>query len=208
MAEVPEEVVVAIEAEDRATPSLVGIGRAFILLGANIGYVTRELGIQNPALNQLIGVFQLVGHAIRIVTSLKTIYAAITRLVAVSETQQAAATAGVTAATGAYTGAATTATAANLGLAASFRVLWASIGPIGWLMLAIGLIGGAAAGYALAGGFAPRTPGIPAVGVGPFQEPMVNITVNVDKLSTKGDISDTVDEMATLWHRQVRRYRA
>ena len=201
--------MVAIEAEDRATPSLVGIGRAFILLGANIGYVTRELGIQNPALNQLIGAFQLVGHAIRIVTSLKTIYAAITRLVATSEVQQAAATAGVTATTGAYTGAATAATAANLGLAASFRVLWASIGPIGWLMLAIGLIGGAAAGYAFAGGFGGGGGrGIPALGQGPYQEPMVNITVNVDKLSVKEDVRNTVDEMATLWHRQVRRYRA
>jgi len=206
MAEVPEEVVVAIEAEDRATPSLVGIGRAFILLGANIGYVTRELGIQNPALNQLIGAFQLIGHAIRIVTSLKTIYAAITRLVAVSETQQAAATAGVTAVTGAYTGAATTATMANLGLAASFRALWAAMGPIGWLMLAIGIIGGAAAGYALAGGFAPRTPGIPALGQGPYQEPMVQINIANANMSTKRDIEETVSDMATLWYQQTRKY--
>jgi len=85
VAEVPEEVVVAIEAEDRATPSLVSVGRAFILLGANIGYVTRELGIQNPVINAMISTFQMIGHIVRIVTSLKTIYAWVTRLVTVSE---------------------------------------------------------------------------------------------------------------------------
>ena len=208
MAEVPEEVVVAIEAEDRATPSLVSVGRAFILLGANIGYVTRELGIQNPVINAMISTFQMIGHIVRIVTSLKTIYAAITRLVTVSETQQAAATAGAAAATGAYAGAATTATAANIGLAASFRILWASIGPIGWLMLAIGLIGGAAAGYAFAGGFAPRpAAGMPALGEGPFQEPKVNINIQNANFRTKQEALESVQNMGTLWYEQMRRYR-
>jgi len=208
VAEVPEEVVVTLEADDRATPKIHGLGRSLVLLGSNIAYVTRELGIQSPIIDTVVRGILLMGHVARALTAAKTVLAAITTYLTAAEARQAAATAGAAATTGAYTGAATAATAANLGLAASFRVLWASIGPIGWLMLAIGLIGGAAAGYAFAGGFAPRpAAGMPALGEGPFQEPRVNINIQNANFRTKQEALESVQNMGTLWYEQMRRYR-
>lgn len=187
MAEVPEEVVVTIEADDRATPKLSTVGRNLVLLGANIAYVTRELGIQNPVIDQTVKMILIMGHIARAAAAAKTLLAA---------------------ATTAYTGTAAAATAANYGLAASFRALWASMGPLGLVLLGIGLLAGGIAGYALAGGFSPKAGGgVAAVGGGPYQEPMVQINVNVDKMSTKRDVEETVKDMATLWHQQTRRYK-
>jgi len=208
LAEVPEEVVITLEADDRATPKLSGVGRSLVLLGSNIAFVTRELGIQNPALDQIVRLILLVGHVARAAAAAKAVLAAVTQFLTGVEVRHAAVTTSAAAATGAYTGTAAAATAANYGLAASFVALNAAIGPIGWVLLGLGMLGAGLAGYALGGGFGGGGGGIHTLGQGPYQEPMVNINVNVDKLSTKQDIQDTVDEMATLWHHQTRRYKS
>ena len=185
MAEVPEEVVVAIEADDRATPKLASVGRSFVLLGSNIAYVTRELGIQSPFIDAVVRGILLIGHVARLASAAKFLLAA---------------------ATGTYTGAAATATAANYGLAASFRALWAAMGPLGWVLLGIGLLGAGLAGYALGGGFGRGGGAIPALGQGPYQEPMVQINIANANMNTKRDIEETVRDMTTLWYQQTRKY--
>ena len=208
MAEVPEEVVVAIEADDRATPTLTGVGRSLVLLGSNIAYVTRELGIQNPALTQIINAILLLGHIVRAAAAAQRLLAAAQAILTGTQVAGTAATAGQAAATGAYTGAAATATAVNYGLAASFRAVMAAMGPVGWLLLGLGLLGAGVAGYALGGGFAPRpAAGMPALGEGPFQEPKVNINIQNANFRTKQEALESVQNMGTLWYEQMRRYR-
>jgi len=206
LAELPEEVIVTVEAEDRATPSLVSIGRAFILLGANIGYVTRELGIQNPALDQAIRAFQLVGHVIRLVTSLKTILATVTSFLTVTQAAETRTIYQASMGNFQYSVSATTAAAANIGLATSFRLLMASMGPLGWAMLAIGLVGAGIAGYALArtagGAAAPATPA-PMIGGGPY----IQINMGSVSMNTRRDIEETVTDLGTHLHAQMRTFR-
>ena len=209
MAEVPEEVVVTIEAQDNATPTISGVGRSIVLLGANLAYVTRELGIQNPALDRVLSGILLIGHVARAAAAAKTLLGIATHFLTAAEVGNATATFASSVQWAAYSAMAGTATAANYGLASSFIALNAAMGPIGWALLAIGIGAAALGGYAMAGGFSPGGGGggMPAVGGGPYSEPMVNIQVYVDKLATRQDVEDTVHEMATSWYRQTRRYK-
>jgi len=207
IAEVPEEVVVTLDADDRATPKLTGVGRSFLMLGANIAYVTRELGIQSPVIDKVVSAFQLVGHVIRIVTSLKTILAAVTSLLTTTQAAETVTLYQATVGNFSYSVSATTAAAANLGLAASFRVLMASMGPLGWAMLGVGLVGAGVAGYALGGGFAARPAAAPAefpvAGGGPW----IQVNIANANMNTKRDIEDTVTDLGTHFYRQTRLYR-
>jgi len=208
IAEVPEEVVIALEADDRATPTLTGVGRSLVLLGSNIAYVTRELGIQNPVLTGIINAILFLGHVVRAASAAQRLLATANAILTGTQVAGTAATAGQAAVTGAYTGAAATATAVNYGLAASFRAVMAAMGPIGWALLAIGLIGAGVAGYALGGGFAPRpAAGMPTLGEGPFQEPKVSINIQNANFQTKQAALESVQKMGTLWFEQMRRYR-
>jgi len=208
LAEVPEEVVVTIEADDRATPALTSVGRSIVLLGANLAYVTRELGIQNPVLDRVINGILLIGHVVRAAAAAKTLLGMATHFLTASEVSNVGATFASSVQWQAYSVMAGEATVANYGLATSFAALNAAMGPIGWALLAIGLGAAAIGGYALAGGFSPHGGGgMPAVGGGPYAEPMVNIQVNVEKLATREDIEETVHSMATSWYRQTRRYK-
>ena len=208
MAEVPEEVVVTIEAQDNATPTISGVGRSIVLLGANLAYVTRELGIQNPALDRVINGILLIGHIARAAAAAKTLLGVATHFLTAAEVGNASATFASSVQWGAYSAMAGTATAANYGLATSFAALNAAMGPIGWALLAIGIGAAAIGGYAMAGGFGSKGGGgMQAVGGGPYSEPMVNIQVNVEKLATREDIEETVHSMATSWYRQTRRYK-
>jgi len=206
LAEVPEEVVITLEADDRATPSLSSVGRSLVLLGSNIAFVTRELGIQSPVVDRLIHGILLLGHVARAVTAAKQVLAVVTTYLAAAETKHAAATAGAAAANMGYTGTAAAATAANYGLAASFAAVNAAMGPVGWALLGLGLLAAGVAGYALGGGFG-QGGGIPAVGQGPYQEPMVQINIANANMNTKRDIEETVNDMATQWYQQMRKYR-
>jgi hypothetical protein len=205
MSEVPEEVVVTLDADDRATPKLTGVGRSFLMLGANIAYVTKELGIQSPVIDSVVNALQLVGHVIRIVTSLKTILAAVTSILSGSQAAETMTIYAATAGNFSYSVSATTATAANLGLAASFRILLASMGPMGWAMLAIGIAGAGVAGYALgrgAGGAAPAAPS-PMVGGGPY----IQINMGSVSMNTRRDIEETVNDLGTQLFVQMRTIR-
>lgn len=208
MAEVPEEVVVAIEADDRATPTLTGVGRSLVLLGSNIAYVTRELGIQNPALNQIINAILLLGHIVRAAAAAQRLLAAANAILTGTQVSSAAATGAQAAATTGYTAAAAGATATNYGLAASFAAVNAALGPVGWALIGLGLLGAGVAGYALAGGFAPRpAAGMPALGGGTYQEPLVSINIQNANFRTKQEALESVQNMGTLWYQQMRRYR-
>jgi len=208
LAEVPEEVVITVEADDRATPKLSGVGRSLVLLGSNIAFVTRELGIQSPVVDKIVQGILLLGHVARAVTAAKQVLAVVTTYLAAAETTHAAATAGSAAANMGYTGTAAAATAANYGLAASFAAVNAAMGPVGWALLGLGLLAAGVAGYALGGGFGRGGGGgIPAVGQGPYQEPMVQINIANANMNTKRDVEETVNDMATQWYQQMRKYR-
>lgn len=178
-----EEVTILVDAEDEATPTLSQVGRSMAMLAVNVAWVTRALGDQSPAAAQLSGALLTFAHLLRMVTALKTLYIAV----------------------------AGSATAANYGLAASFAAVNAAMGPLGWALIGLGLLGAGVAGYALAGGFGGGAAGRPAVagvGQGPFREPLTQtIIVNVDKIATKQEVKELVDEMATLWYQEMRRYR-
>jgi hypothetical protein len=208
LAEVPEEVVIAVEADDQATPKLSTIGRSFVLLGSNIALVTKALGIQSPILDKLVQGILLIGHVARAAAAAKTILAAITNYLTASQTAEAASTGASAAATTGYAAAAAGATAANYGLAASFAAVNAALGPIGWALIGLGLLAAGVAGYAMAGGFGGRGGGgIQAVGEGPYQELMVQINIANANMNTKRDVEETVTDMATQWYQQMRKYR-
>jgi len=82
MAQVPEEVVINIEADDRATPKLSGVGRSLVLLGSNVSYVARAFGIQNAVVDSAVGAILTLGHIVRAITAAKTILATITTYLA------------------------------------------------------------------------------------------------------------------------------
>jgi hypothetical protein len=232
LAEVPEEVVVAIEADDRATPTLTGVGRSLVLLGANISYVTRELGIHNPVVDAMVRGILLVGHVVRAASAAQRLLAAAQAFLTTTQVAgtaaagaQATASAALTtaqvagtAATGAqavatagYTATAAGATAANFSLAASFVALNAALGPVGWALIGIGVLLAGVAGYAAAGGFGGGAGaaggGMAAVGTGPYQEPYVNINIREANFSTKRDAQDTVKDIGTILYQEIRRYR-
>lgn len=221
--EIPEEVVIAIEGEDRATPTFRQVGRSFVLLGANLAYLTRELGIQSPLINTIAQASLTLGHAMRLVTAAQSIYNMVASLTAPIQAAQAASSAavavsGYTASQAmavqagmnyVFTGSAVAATTANIGLAASFHALFISMGPIGWALMGISAVLGVVSGYALAGGFGAKGPtAVPTVGKGPFREPTTQITVNVANMSVRKDVEEITDEMASLWHRKRRKYGA
>lgn len=208
MAEVPEEVVVAIEADDRATPTLTGVGRSLVLLGSNIAYVTRELGIQNPVLDGIIRGILLVGHVVRAAAAAQRLLAAANAFLTGTQVAGTAASSAQAVATTGYTAAAAGATAANYGLAASFAAVNAALGPVGWALIGLGLLAAGIAGYAMAGGFGGGGGGgMQAVGQGPYQEPLVNININSANFDTKRDAEETVRSIGTLWYQEMRRYR-
>ena len=233
MAEVPEEVVVAIEADDRATPTLTGVGRSLVLLGSNIAYVTRALGIQNPVLNQIINTILLLGHIVRAAAAAQRLLGAANAFLTGTQVAGTAATTADTAskianatvagtaavATGglaatetAYTistGAATLATWSWTGALIALRAALLALGPVGWAMIGLGVLGAGVAGYALGGGFgggAGGAGGMAAVGGGPYQEPIVNINIRDANFSTKQDAEASVRNIGTLWYQEMRRY--
>lgn len=233
MAEVPEEVVVAIEADDRATPTLTGVGRSLVLLGSNIAYVTRELGIHNPVVDAMVRGILMVGHVVRAAAAAQRLLAAAQAFLTAHEVASTAATSANAAskvilasasgtaavATGSLiatqttytisTGVATAATWSWTGALIALRAAFLALGPVGWAMIGLGLLGAGIAGYALGGGFAPRTAaaGMPAVGVGPYQEPRISINIRDANFSTKRDAQDTVKDIGTMLYQEIRRYR-
>jgi hypothetical protein len=75
-------------------------------------------------------------------------------------------------------------------------------------MIGLGVLGAGVGGYALAGGFAPRpAAGMPALGGGAYQEPLVNINIQNANFQTKQQALESVQQMGTLWYEQMRRYR-
>ena len=205
MAEAPEEVLVDIEADDRATPALTSVGRSISVLGSTLGIVTRDLGIHNAALDSVIRGIQVLGAVVRAAGAVQRLLAMATQFLTATETENAAATVATTTGTAAYTGTAAAATAANYGLAASFAAVNAAIGPLGWVLIGLGLLAAGLAGFAAGGGFAGGGMGA-AVGGGPAME-TVNINMYDTKMSTKRDVRETMQDMGTLWYEQTRRYR-
>jgi len=227
-------VVVAIEADDRATPTLTGVGRSLVLLGSNIAYVTRELGIQNPVLDAIIRGILLVGHVVRAAAAAQRLLAAANAFLTgtqaagtaattantASKLANAAVTGTVAASTGGLiasettytisTGVATATTWSWTGALVALRAALLAIGPVGWAMIGLGALGAGVAGYALGGGFgggAGGAGGMAAVGQGPYQEPIVNINIRDANFSTKQDAEASVRNIGTLWYQEMRRYR-
>lgn len=148
-----EAITVTVEAEDKLTPLLGRLDNFFTSLGMTINRTANLLGVQNAAVEGLTQSLFLLGSVIRTVTYIKEIMALASSLVASAQTAQTAATIANSAALAGYGATATTVTAINYGLAASFRAVFAAMGPIGWLLFGLSALGGAAAGFAIAGGF-------------------------------------------------------
>jgi hypothetical protein len=216
MAATPDEVLIDVDAEDNASPTLRSVGMSFNVLGATVGLTAREFGIHNAAVDAAVGALREIGYVIRSVHAIQVIYAEVLALVNAEETENAAATT-QTALTKWMEIAATEAeTTANYGLAASFAAVNVAMGPIGWALLAAGVIGAGVVGYGLAGGFgggaaAPAPAATAAPGLAPASLGTgVTTTINIANanLSTKRDVTETVSEMGTLWHEQLRRRRS
>lgn len=209
MAEAPEEVTVVVDAEDRASPTLLGVGRNIVMLGTNLAMITKELGIQNPALNAFINGIELVGHVVRLAYEVEYLYSAALKIVNMLTEENVGATAAATATDLAQVGANTTLTASNYGLAASFAAVNAALGPVGWAMLGLGIAGAAIGGYALGGGFGGGGGGggMPAPVGGGAWAPTVQINIANANMNTKRDISETVTELGTHFYAQMRTYR-
>ena len=207
MAEAPEEVLVDIEATDNATPNITSVGRSIAVLGSTLGILTRDFGIHNAALTGVIRGIQELGAAVRAVGAVQRLLAIATQFLVITETQEGTEAAFVTAMRGGQVAAAGTLTAANYGLAASFEAVNAAMGPVGWALLGLGLLGAGAIGFSLAGGFGGGGAAAPA-GPMPGTEGM-NIQVNMPNvnMSTKRDITETVNDMGTLIYQHMRRFR-
>lgn len=176
------------------------------MLGATLGIITRDLGIHNAALNAVIKGIDVLGAGVRALGAVQRLLAFATQLTTAAETENAAATAATTTGTAAYTGTAAAATAANYGLAASFTAVNAAIGPLGWVLIGLGLLAAGLAGFALGGGFGGGGGVGAAVGGGPSME-AVTINMYDTKMSTKRDVVETMQDMGTLWYENTRRYR-
>jgi hypothetical protein len=206
MAEAPEEVTVVVDAEDRASPSLLGVGRNIVMLGTNLAMITRELGIQNPALNAMINAIQLVGHVVRLAYQIQYLYGAGLKIVNMLTEENTAATIAATGAQIGQVGATNALTASNYGLAASFAAVNAALGPWGWAMLGLGIVGAAVGGYALGGGFAPAAmPG--PVGGGNWV-PDVQINIGTANMTSRGEGEAFLQTVGVHLHQQVRTYRS
>jgi hypothetical protein len=165
-----------IAADDKASPRIGNLGRSFVLLGANLAYVTRTLGIHNQMIDSAINAILLIGHAYRAVIAFQSIYIAMCKV-----TQ-----------------------AENAATAMSYRMLHAAMGPAGWVMLGAGLAIGAGAGYYAGGGFnQPSTPGATRPLEAGSN---VQIVINNADFRTKQDAKDSIREMATLLQDEQRRY--
>ena len=163
--------------EDKASPKVGNVGRSFVLLGANLAYLTRTLGIHNQMIDTGITAILMIGHAYRAVTAAQAIYIAMQKV-----TQ-----------------------AENAATAMSYRMLHAAMGPAGWVMLGAGLAIGVGAGYYAGGGFnPPSTPGTTRP-VEPGSN--VQIVISNADFRTKQDAKESVHEMATLLQDEQRRYK-
>lgn len=219
------EVKVGLGAQDRGAMTMLrGVGYAFLMLGHNIAFAGRQMGEQGRAMEMIGHGLAYIGHAIQLVRVAYILKAAAIRLCSTAQVEEttvtgAAAGAQLAHATAAgsaaganmtLAGSAQVAATANLGLAASFKAVMLAMGPWGWALMGISALLAGIAGYALAGGFAPRqaAAGVPGVGRGPFQEPMVKIEVNVAELRTKRDVAEVVEDMGSLWYEQYRKYSA
>jgi len=84
---VPEESLeIVINARDYASETLRGItgsvrslGMSTVMLASNIAYLTRELGLNIPALNEIVRVFHVIGVAIRAAGAAMNVYQTLTR---------------------------------------------------------------------------------------------------------------------------------
>jgi hypothetical protein len=171
-----KSVKVDILGEDKASPKIGNVGRSFILLGANLAYVTRTLGIHNVAIDYAINGLLLIGHAYRAVTAFQAIYIAMNKATIAS----------------------------NTATAMSYRLLHAAMGPPGWAMLGAGLAIGAVGGYYAGGGFnQPSTPGATRPLEAGSN---VQIIIDNADFRTKQDAKDSIREMATLLQDEQRRY--
>lgn len=187
-----------IEADDNATPNITSVGRSLAVIGSTLGIVARDLGIHNAAVNEAIKAIQLLGAVVRSLGAAQKLLAIAQDLVNVSTVEMSAQDAAAIAWGMGLTDTTVAQTAANYELATSFDVLNASMGPIGWLALAGGLVAAGVAGYGLAGGFG----GAPT---GPSQEFTTFYMGNV-QMTTKAQINDQANAMATLYHQAKRRY--
>jgi hypothetical protein len=206
MAEAPEEVTVVVDAEDRASPTLLGVGRNIVMLGTNLAMISKELGISNPALNAFINAIELVGHVVRLAYEVQYLYSAALKIVNMLTEENAAATAAATGTQLAQVGATNALTASNYGLAASFAAVNAALGPWGWAMLGLGIAGAAIGGYALGGGFAPPAAAAP-VGGGNWL-PDVQINIGTANMSSRGEGEAFLQTVGVHLHQQVRTYRS
>ena len=163
--------------------------------------IGRDLGIHNAAFNEAVKVIQLTGYAVRSLRAMQVLYA---EALAIVNALQGANTAGEAANTASkLTSAAATdvETASTLGLAAAFDALWAAMGPLGWAMLAGGLIAGGAVGFGLAGGFGGGAAAPVAAGaVGET----TNIYMGNVNMQTRQDAEATATNLATIYQHRRR----
>lgn len=92
-------------------------------------------------------------------------------------------------------------TVANYGLAASFAAVNAAMGPIGWALLAAGLVGAGAIGFGMAGGLGVGGGATPAAG-----QEVTNIYMSNVNMQTKADAEKTAQELATYYQHHRRAY--
>ncbi len=102
----PEESLeIVINARDYASETLRGIigsvrslGMGTVTLAGNIAYLTRELGLNIPALNEMVRVFHVIGVAVRTAGAAMGIYQTLTRAATVATAAQTFAQHGLNAA--------------------------------------------------------------------------------------------------------------
>lgn len=227
-----ESITITVEAEDRLTPILGRVDNLLASLGVTISRTARIFGVQNEAVEKVADSLLALGSIVRTVVYAKEIMAAASALVSSAQVVQTATTAATQAALAGYGATATAVTAVNYGLAASFRAVFAAMGPIGWILLGLSAAAGGLAGFALAGGFQPQQPSRPiAIGseqltreierraqaqavesaaVRQQEARQVNIeqrfNINVEQLSTDMDIERMVRRTGELWAKEVKKY--
>jgi len=202
MAEVPEEIVVALDVDDKASQKIRSFGGHLTVLGANISYVAKAFGVQNQAVDAVVGTLVTLGHITRAAASAKYILIVATNILNAVEAQGATAAAANAAVKSAQIPVNASLTASNYSLAASFAAVNAAMGPVGWLALGASVVGGALAGAYMGGAFGgSRGQTTSRIGEG------INISIGRADFRTIADAEKEVKNMATMVNSEFRRYK-
>jgi hypothetical protein len=165
-------------------------------MDATLMMITKDLGIHNAAWDETLKAFQVVADAVRFAQSAYRTYEVAVSLAATATDTMSASDAAAIVWGMAVTATTDAETTSVLGLAGAFDVLNASMGPLGWIALAGGLIAAGAVGYAAAGGFSG----------GQQQEGPTNIYMQNAYMRNEAEGTATAQALSTALHTQRKAY--